>query len=167
MSQVAIEKVEGNRAETSSALDEMKALSEQIRQRAFENFERRGYSDGLAMDDWLNAERELFRIPQSELVEREGKFEARVSAPGFDPDDVQVIALPDALIVKGLATHHHDESEGGVQFCEFDQKAMFRRLDLPESIDIDKVTAELEKGILQVTAFKSNQENAERQSFAA
>lgn len=145
MSQVAIEKVDGKRAAASSIVDEVKTLSERIRRRAFEIFERRGGVEGSAMDEWLSAERDLFRIPESELVERDGKFEARVSAPGFDPDDVHVTALPDALIVKGSSTHRYDKNEGDVRFCEFDQKTLFRRFDLPEPINVDKVTANLER----------------------
>ena len=64
MSQVAIEKVPGNRPAGSSTLDEVKTLSDRIRQRAFELFERRGGISGSAMDDWLSAERDLFRIPK-------------------------------------------------------------------------------------------------------
>ena len=86
-------------------MDKAMALSEQIRQRAFESFERRGFSDGSAMYDWLSAERELFRIPESELVDRNEKFETRVSAPGFEPADLELIAMPDALIVKAQSTH--------------------------------------------------------------
>lgn len=160
MSQVAVEKVDGKKAAASSILDEVKTLSERIRQRAFELFERRGGVDGFAMNDWLSAERDLFRIPESELVERDGKFEARVSVPGFDPRDMHVTALPDALIVKGSSTHGHDESEGHIRFCEFDQKTLFRRFDLPEPINVDKVTANLDKGVLQLTALKSKQEAA-------
>lgn len=168
MSQVAIEKVDANRAAASSILDEVKTLSERIRQHAFELFERRGGVNGFAMDDWLSAERDLFRIPESELIERDGKFEARVSAPGFDAGDVHVTVLPDALIVKGSSTHRHDKTEGDVRFCEFDQKTLFRRFDLPEPINVDKVTANLDKGVLQLTALKSKQETARgRQSRAA
>ena len=109
------------------------------------------------MDDWLNAERDLFRIPEAELIEREGKFEVRVSAPGFNPGDVQITVLPDALIVKASSTHTHDESEGNVQFCEFGQKTLFRRFNLAEPIDLDKVTADLDKGVLHLTAPKAKQ----------
>jgi HSP20 family protein len=157
MSQVAIEKVDGNKAAASSILDEVKTLSERIRQRAFEIFENRGGGDGLAVNDWLNAERDLFRIPESELVEKSGNYEARVSAPGFEPGDVHVTVLPDALIVKASSTHKHDVGEGDVRFCEFDRKTLFRRFDLPEPINVDRVTANLEKGVLQLTALKSKQ----------
>ena len=50
MSQVAIEKVDGKRAAASSIVDEVKTLSERIRRRAFEIFERRGGVEGSAMD---------------------------------------------------------------------------------------------------------------------
>lgn len=111
-------KVDGN----SSIFDEMKALSDRIRQRAFEIFEHRCGGDGSAADDWLNAERDLLRVPESELVEQDGKFEVRVGAPGFTPGDVQVTDLPDDLIVKASFTHKHDKSEGNMQFCPFGQK---------------------------------------------
>jgi HSP20 family protein len=163
MSQVAIEKVDEKKAPASSVLNEMKTLSERIRNRAFELFERRGAGDGFAINDWLNAERDLFRIPESELIDRDGEFEARVSAPGFEPGQVHVTALPDALIVKGSATHTHDKSEGSVRFCEFDQKTLFRRFDLPEPINVDKVTANLDKGVLELTAIKAGREHGKQQ----
>ncbi len=167
MSHVAVEKVDGKKAGAASIFDEMKALSEQIRHRAFQIFERRGGGGGFAMNDWADAERDLFRIPESELVEQDGKFEVRVSAPGFDPADVQVTALPDALIVKASSTHKHDKSAGNVRFCEFGQKTLFRRFDLPEPIDLDKVTANLDKGMLHLTALKAKQEPAKNQQAIA
>jgi HSP20 family protein len=157
MSQVAVEKVDGKKPVTASILGELEKLSDKIRQRAFEIFESRGGGDGFAIDDWAAAERDLFRIPESELVEQDGKFEAKLTAPGFEPAEIHVTALPDALVVKASSTHKHDESKGNVRFCEFDQKTLFRRFDLPASIDVEKVTANLEKGVLHLTAFKAKE----------
>jgi Protein of unknown function (DUF2934) len=36
-------------------------IEERIRRRAYELYEQRGRTDGLALDDWLQAERELLR----------------------------------------------------------------------------------------------------------
>ena len=88
MPQVAIERLDEKHAADTSVVDEMKMLAKRIRQRAFEIFERRGAGDGFAVSDWLSAERDLFRIPEAELLDREGKFEARVAAPGIDPSHV-------------------------------------------------------------------------------
>jgi HSP20 family protein len=154
MSQVAIEKVDVKKDAAPSVFEELRALSERIRQRAFEIFEGRRDSDGTAVSDWLAAERDLLRIPESEMIEKDGEYDVRVSAPGFEPEEVQVTALPDALIVKAVSTHKHDKSEGDVRFCEFGQKTLFRRFDLPEEIDLDRVKASLDNGVLSLTAPK-------------
>jgi hypothetical protein len=46
---------------------------------------------GFAIDDWLSAERDLFPVPESKLIDRDGEFEARVSAPGFRTSDVALL----------------------------------------------------------------------------
>ncbi len=167
MTQVAVEKVNGNKAGAASIFDEMKALEEQIRRRAFEIFEQRSAGAGFETEDWLNAERDLLRTPESELVEQDGRFEIQVSTPGFHAADVHVTALPDALIVKARSTHKHDESKGAVRFSEFGGKTLFRRFDLPEPIDVDKVTANLDRGVLHLTALKAKQEVTPKMNAAA
>jgi len=55
-----------------------------------------------------------------------------------------------------------------VQYCEFGQKTLFRRFDLPAPINVDKVTADLNKGVLHLTAAKAKQEAAPKvKSIAA
>ena len=166
MSQVAVEKIDGKTNIESSFFDEMKGVMDTVRQRAFDIFQGRGANDGLAMDDWLTAERDLFRIPEAELVEQDGKFEARVSAPGFDPADIKVTATPESMIIRGKSTHKHDGQEGDVHFCEFGEKTLFRRIDLPEPINPAKVSADLEKGMLKLTAVKAKSAK-QSQSIAA
>jgi HSP20 family molecular chaperone IbpA len=93
MSHVAIEKVDEKKVGTASIFQEIGALSERIRQRAFEIFEGHGGGEGSATEDWLNAERDLLCSCESELVEQDGKFEVRMNAPGFEPGEVKVTAL--------------------------------------------------------------------------
>lgn len=167
MSHVAVEKINKKEAMVPSFFEEMKALSERIRRRAFELFEGRGGSDGFAMEDWLKAERDMIRIPESEMIEQEGRFEIKVSAPGFKAADIQVTALPDALIVKASSTHKHDTGEGKVRFCEFGQRTLLRQFDMPEAINTDKVTAELHDGVLRLTAMKAALEAGHQHKAAA
>jgi HSP20 family protein len=89
------------------------------------------------------------------LIENKDDFRARVALPGFEAKDLEVDAAPNALVVRAESTHTHEGKEGDVRFCEFSGKKMFRRLDLPADIDVDKVTASLDKGILEVTAPKA------------
>jgi HSP20 family molecular chaperone IbpA len=77
--------------------------------------------------------------PASALVDDEEEFKGHIALPGFDAKDIQV-------------THTHERERGEVCFCEFSGKTVFRRLELPAPIEVDKVSASLDKGILEVTA---------------
>ena len=155
MSNVAVEKCNNSGTLHETLWQKMNAIADEIRQRAFGSFERRGRTIGLDLDDWLQAEREVVWSPASELVDDKNEFRARIALPGFDAKDIQVSAMPEALVIQADATHTHEGKSGDVCFCEFSGKQLFRRLDLPASVDVDKVTASLDKGILQVTAPKA------------
>ena len=156
MSQVPVQKINSDQAQSSSMVEEVQSLAERIRERAYQLFENRGRSDGSALDDWLQAENDLVLIPQSDLVETNGNFEMHVAMPGFEPKDIEVDALPDSLVVRGQNAHTHQQKDGKVQFCEFGEKRVFRRFDLPAPIDTDHVNASLDKGLLTLTVPKAN-----------
>ena len=154
MSQVVVKKLPPSAAEPRSLFDEVKDLAERVRQRAYDLFRQRGSRDGFDLDDWLKAERDYIINPETDLVEKEGKFQVQAAIPGFDPQDVEVTATPEALIIRAASRHKHDEEKGDVHFCEFGERQLFRRIELPASVDVDKVTARLEKGLLHITAPK-------------
>lgn len=155
MSQVAIEKVHDRSPHTLPIFSEIEKQFQAIGQRAFELFAKRGRELGHDLEDWLQAERDVAWSPATELVDEGKEFKARLALPGFDAKDVHVSALQDAIVVKADSIHTHDEKDGNVCFCEFSRNNLFRRLALPASIDVDKVSASLDKGILQVTAPKA------------
>lgn len=163
MAQIAIHKCKDLETMPQRMLEQVQELSENIRQRAFDLFQSRNGGNGSEMGDWLQAERDIVWSPASELVEDEKEFKARIALPGFDAKEIEVTALPDALLVQADSTHTHDTKNGDVRFCEFSEKNVYRRLDLPATVNIDKVTASLEKGILQVVAPKA----AAKQATAA
>ncbi len=155
MSQVAVQKLDSSETVSRSIMEDMAALTERIRRRAYELFEGRGDGGGSALSDWLTAENALLLTPESELIESDDKFELQIAAPGFDANDIDVSALPDALIVHAKNTHNHEKTEGNVRLCEFGEKTLFRQFALPAPIDVNKVTTSLHKGILKVAAPKA------------
>jgi HSP20 family protein len=154
MSNVAIEKVREGDASPPTLLEQMTELSEKVRNRAFEIFERRGRADGRSIEDWLQAERDLIQFPETELVEKDGKFQVRVAVPGFENKDIRVTATPTALFVRAEAKQENEKKDGDVYFSEFGRKQIFRRLDLPAPVNVDKVTASLDDGVLNLAAPK-------------
>jgi HSP20 family molecular chaperone IbpA len=88
--------------------------------------------------------------------------------PGFDPAEIEITATSDALVVRAETVRHtHRSDEVNVRFCEFSGKTAFRVIVLPAPINLDKVAASLDKGILQVTAAKAAQPKAQTVSAAA
>lgn len=51
--------IEGNAERGSIAASNLRTSEDDIAQRAYERYEARGREDGHALDDWLDAEREL------------------------------------------------------------------------------------------------------------
>jgi HSP20 family molecular chaperone IbpA len=155
MANIVVEKVLHTDELPPSLLEQVITTADKIRQRALEVFRNRGDAADRSLDDWLQAERETILSPETELIEKNGIFSVRVAVPGFDAADLHVTAIPGALIVYAKARHKHENGEGDVYLCEFGQRQLFRWLDLPAPINPDRVTANLEQGILQVTAGKA------------
>ncbi len=155
MASVTIQKHREAGALPETLAQEMNAITDEIRNRAFSLFKGRGGMPGWDVDDWLQAEREVVWAPASELIENKDDFRARLALPGFEAKDLEVTATPNALVVRAESTHTHEGKQGDVRFCEFSGKKMFRSLDLPADIDVDKVSASLDKGMLEVTAPKA------------
>jgi HSP20 family protein len=147
---IAVEKVHGPDSGSTSA--DTEALTEQIRRLAFHLFESRGETDGGELDDWLRAKQELILTPEAEMLERDGKFDIRVSAAGFSARDIHVTALPASLVVRAVSKNKVEEGSGNVHFSEIQRKPLWRTFDFPGPIDVDRTTASLENGIVHVTA---------------
>jgi HSP20 family molecular chaperone IbpA len=152
MSNVAIEKVPENGSVFRSLIDETENVFQRIRNRAFELFQRRGESGGSDLDDWLRAEREMLVMPNGDLAEKDGSYEVKLALPGFEAKELRLMALPDALVLSGESKKPVTGTEGNVQFRGVEEKKLFRRIDFPAAINQEKVEAQLDKGVLYVTA---------------
>jgi HSP20 family protein len=154
MSQVAINKCSDSEA-LSQELQNAGRITDLIRERAFNLFQHRGGAYSSDLDDWLQAERDVVWSPPSELVDEGRAFSASLAVPGFDAEDIQLCALPDAIIVEADSSHSHEGKAGDICFREFSDKQLFRRMNLPGRIDVDHVSASIDKGILHITAPKA------------
>ena len=56
------------------------------------------------------------------------------------------------MIVEGEAAHQHRDTNGTVHLCEFGERRVFRQIPLPKPVDVDHVSATLDKGVLHVRA---------------
>ncbi len=157
MSRVTVNKVPNQRDRSLPIFDELASLAERIRERAYELFCERGSDDGGDVDDWLTAEREIC-WPAAELDEDENEFELKVALAGFEPHDISVVANPRELIVKAEhASERKDmngEDEASVHWTEFRSESVYRRVELPSDIDVNRVEAKFKHGMLEIEAPK-------------
>ena len=141
-----------------SLFESLNELQEAIRQRAFGLFAERGTTHGGDVEDWLRAERELVWVPQSETMEDDKQFRLRLIVPGLEAQDLQITAMPDAIIVQaeGASKEAKETKEAStVPFRELRGRKLFRRFDFEEPIDPARTEASLAKGILEIVASKA------------
>jgi HSP20 family protein len=72
----------------------------------------------------------------------------QVELPGVDPDDVQLIASPRALLIAGERRRPKDG--GHYQQLEIDYGPFQRQITLSDDIDPDHATATYERGMLTI-----------------
>jgi HSP20 family protein len=137
---------------TSSILDEMQDMQDRVMRRAYEIFENNGGFFGRDLDDWLQAEQELFWKPALELRETDEGLLLEAAISGVDPKDLNIEVTPEDIVLKADIQHEHKEERDTVHICEFETGKMFRSIHLPKKINPDKVKAEFKNGLLRLTA---------------
>jgi len=150
---ISITKIHDPEEASSAIFGQTDQHLQEVRHRAFDYFQQRGELWGSDWDDWLRAEREVLWKPNAEMFENSVAIVLRVAVPGFGPKSIQITATPHSLLIQGREPHQHDGLEDRLHFCEFGQR-LFRRFDLPSRIDPNKVSATLDKGILEIFANK-------------
>jgi HSP20 family protein len=86
------------------------------------------------------------------LSERDGAYEMQVPLPGFEGKEVEVTATPSEVFVQASAKKEKFSNKDGIVWTEFGSTDIYRRFDVPNPIDVDKVTANLENRLLRISA---------------
>lgn len=89
--------------------------------------------------------------PSADVVETDNAFVLSIELPGVPKEDVELTALGRRLEVSG---HRPLPTDAGFARMERSYGRFRRRFDLPSAIDVETLSAELERGVLTVTALK-------------
>ena len=154
MPEVTVQKVKDPLNETMPIFGELASRFEAVRRRAHELFLSREGRFDQALDDWFAAERELFGWGAAKLSEKDNTYEVDFALAGFDAKDIQITAAPNEIVVRAATKDTREVEKDKVLWSEFGSRDVCRRFELPDSIDTDKVTATLDKGILRIKALK-------------
>jgi HSP20 family molecular chaperone IbpA len=147
------------RADSSSSLESLNTITNAIRNRANQLSQSQGGSSGDATRNWLQAERDLFCVPEATLSENDQQFNIQVAAPGCNSGNMEVIATSDSLIVRSTSNTNSSLSsasaQGSIVYSDVDSRMIFRRFDLSSSIDTGQVSATMDNGLLNISAQKA------------
>ncbi len=140
----------------SNIIGDFDALSNAIAQRAFGFFQQRGGENGFDLDDWFRAESELLKPVPIEMSETTDSYTIHAEVPGFDAKDLTIQAEPNCICIHGKKDQKKEEKTGEeVTYSEVTANELYRRIDMPSSINSDKVSAHLVNGVLEVTIPKA------------
>ena len=94
--------------------------------------------------------------PKIEVIENENDIQGSAELPGIDERDIDVEISKDGyLTIKGEKKSNQEEKSKGHYFSERSYGMVERTIQLPSEIDINKVSASFKKGVLKITAPKT------------
>ena len=89
-------------------------------------------------------------IPAMDLVETEDDFVLRADLPGLSENDVHIELEDNVLTISGERKAEHEAHKEGYYRVERAWGSFSRQLSLPEGVDPDAVSANFDRGVLEV-----------------
>ena len=141
MSEVKVDKVTDASDRSLPIFAEFEKIADKIRLKAWQLFSRHGAREGRALDDWLAAERAVC-WPTAELSEHNDVYTLKVALAGFRRSEIEVAATAGEVMIKAAREQQASGDEGrGVKWSEFHSNDVFRRVEFPEPVNVEEVTA--------------------------
>ena len=99
--------------------------------------------------------------PAIDINETDAAIELTAELPGLAEDDVEIELKDRRLTIRGHKNVTHD-SGGDLHIRERSYGSFARTMTLPDTVDIEKITAAFDKGVLYVTMPKTEPKDPSR-----
>ena len=118
------------------------------------------------VEDFFNQEMPSFAssaanfrsVPSVNIKEKEQGYSIEVAAPGLEKEDFQIDLDQDTLKISVAKESKAEETKEGYSRKEFSYHSFSRAFTLPKTIEISKIKASYQKGILQIDLPKRKEE---------
>ncbi len=134
---------------------EAREMMDSIARRAYEIFESKGRARGHELENWFEAESELFERTPVDVKESLEGVTVLADVRRFAPKELEVDLEPRRVIIIGK---HQVEAERKTEISGSAEKRttrLLRSLELPVEIDTRQATARLKGGILELDVKKA------------
>jgi HSP20 family protein len=105
---------------------------------------------------WLGRETEV-TAPSVDVYEEKDDIIVKAELPGMDKNDIEVNISDSQLILKGEKKKEEKVEEENYYRCERSYGAFFRTLELPSTVQADKIKASFKNGVLEVRLPKTEE----------
>lgn len=85
------------------------------------------------------------------IFDNENAFIIEMSAPGFTKEDIRINLEQQTLTISAELKQQDEVQDEKYLRREFNQQNLNRSFVLPKSVDMDKITADYQNGILKIT----------------
>ena len=89
--------------------------------------------------------------PAVDITETEMQFVIHADLPGVKPDQIEVTAENGILTLKGTRESRKEEEKDNYKRIERFSGSFMRRFTLPDTADLDKISAKTKDGVLDLT----------------
>jgi HSP20 family protein len=86
-----------------------------------------------------------------DVVESDDEFIVKADMAGINPDDIEITFTDNNLTIRGEVVDEHEEGqEGRYHLRERCCGTFSRTISMPGTVDVEKIKAETENGVLQI-----------------
>ena len=114
-------------------------------------------SSSLLRSEW--EEPTLLRdwVPAVDVYEDADKFQIHAELPGMDMKDIDVQVEGNTLTIRGERKLEHEDKRENYHRVERVYGAFQRSFSLPSTVDVDKIEATYDRGVLTITLPKKEE----------
>ncbi|HEX3844341.1 MAG TPA: Hsp20/alpha crystallin family protein [Steroidobacteraceae bacterium] len=106
-------------------------------------------------------------IPQVDVHEEPERFAVLIDVPGVEPKDIEITAEKGVLTIRGERHSRTHEESSAYRRLERRSGKFLRRFTLPDSANLDAISAKHTQGVLEVTIPKQAKLQPRRIEVAA
>ena len=100
--------------------------------------------------------------PAVDIKEEEDRFVIYADLPGVDPKDIEITMEQGVLTLKGERSEETKEEHESYKRVERVSGSFYRRFNLPDTADAERIEAEGKNGVLEITLPKQEKAQPKR-----
>jgi HSP20 family protein len=117
------------------------------------------------IDNFLHRDLGFAVTPAIDIVEKDNAYKVTAELPGLDAKNIDLQLADGVLTIKGEKTEEKEEKTKDRYVSERRYGSFRRSLQVPTSVDADKIEASYKSGILTVTLPKSGEAQKQQKTI--